>query len=287
MNAGIHDIPAESYHSDPCERPSLSASVAKLLVTKTPRHAWWAHPRLNPAFERVEEQKFDLGNVAHQLLLERSEERVHVVEAGDWRKKDAQEERDAARAAGMVPLLRKDWERVAAMVDAVRAQLCDWPVEPPLLVDGRPEQTLVWEEGGVECRALVDWLHDDFTAIDDLKTTARSANPVVWSRRTMIELGCDVQAEFNRRGVRALTGKDPAFRYVVVENEPPYALSVVAVPPSLFELGRAKVDFAIGRWRECVARGEWPGYPRTVYQAEAPAWAETAWMEFEAEVLTA
>jgi hypothetical protein len=37
---GIHEVDAETYHSDPVEVPSLSASIAKLLVNSTPLHAW-------------------------------------------------------------------------------------------------------------------------------------------------------------------------------------------------------------------------------------------------------
>src|SRR5690242_20841585 len=113
VNTGVHTLPAEQYHADDiADRPSLSASIAHLLVNQTPWHAWAAHPKLNPHYERVERDIFDLGNVAHQLILEGDAERVAVIDCSDWRTKDAREQRDEARAEGKVPLLRKDWERV-------------------------------------------------------------------------------------------------------------------------------------------------------------------------------
>ena len=46
LDAGIHDIPPREYHADPCPAPSLSRSIAKLLVERSPAHAYAAHPRL-------------------------------------------------------------------------------------------------------------------------------------------------------------------------------------------------------------------------------------------------
>ena len=47
----IHtDISAEAYHADPAPEPSLSSSVAKILVNLSPAHARIAHPRLNPDY---------------------------------------------------------------------------------------------------------------------------------------------------------------------------------------------------------------------------------------------
>jgi hypothetical protein len=288
VNAGVHTLPAEQYHADTvAEQPSLSASIAHLLVDQTPWHAWAAHPKLNPHYERVERDIFDLGNVAHQLILEGDAERVEVIDCSDWRTKDAKEQRDDARANGKVPLLRKDWERVDAMVTAVGDQLAERADDPPLFTSGKPEQTLVWEERGVTCRALVDWLRDDFATIDDLKTTGTTANPVVWSKKTLWSIGADVQAAMNLRGLKVVTGKDATFRLVVVENQPPYALSVVTLSDAALELANAKVDRAIDRWRHCLSTGRWPGYPAGQYVAELPSWAEYDFLEKDAEALTA
>jgi hypothetical protein len=227
VTTGVNNIDAADYHDDPCEQPSLSASIAAILCTQTPAHAWVAHPRLNPHFERHEEQKFDVGTAAHSLLLE-GESAVRVVYADDWRTKEAKELRDEARAHNQIPLLEKHWAAVQAMAAAVRTQLERVDAVPPLFTDGKPEQTLVWEEAGVTCRARLDWLRDDYQAADDLKTTSRTANPEQWAR-SLFGSGRDVQAAFYRRGIRAVTGVDADFRYCIVETYPPFALSVVSL----------------------------------------------------------
>jgi hypothetical protein len=289
IEPGIHSLPAESYHDDPCDRPSLSASIAHLLVNQTPLHAWAAHPVLNPDVVREEKAHFDIGTVVHALVLEGGTDRVLVIDADSWRTRDAQEQRDDARAADLIPLLRKDWDRVEAMVDAVWAQLNrrrELGVDdPPLLTDGKPEQTLVWEESGVTCRARPDWLRDAFTVIEDFKTTGKPANPLAWSRSVWAN-GYDIQAVMYLRGLARLEGVTAQFRWIVAETQPPFALSVLAPAMSTLEIGQAKVERAIDKWRECVATNTWPGYPTPVYYVEVPAYEEARWLEQDAEAMT-
>jgi len=219
MKPGIYDITAAEYHADPCEQPSLTASIARLFTTASPLHVWTAHPKLNPAFHRQHEDKFDVGTASHALLLQ-GENIVRVVDADDWRKKSAQEERIEAREQHLIPLLAREWEKVQAMTSAVRDQLAQFDHQPALLTAGKPERMLVWEDEGVACRAMLDWLHDDCTAIDDLKTTKASANPYMWARRTLWSIGADVQVAFYLRGLKKLTASDAEFRYIVAETSP-------------------------------------------------------------------
>lgn len=280
-------MPAHRYHADPAETPSLTASIADRLVNQTPLHAWAAHPRLNPDFEREEKAAFDVGSLVHALVLEGDNSKVHVVYADDWRTKDARTERDEARDLGRIPILQKDWKRIETMVGTIRAQLVERADEPPLFTDGKPEQTLVWRERDVTCRARLDWLRDDFLAIDDLKTTGASANPLRWGRRTLFDIGADIQVAFYLRGLKAVTGVDATFRYVLAETKQPYALAVVSLASSALELGRAKVDRALQLWRECTKTGVWPGYPTGIYYAETPAFEEMRWLEHDGERMAA
>lgn len=280
MSAIPLTLTATDYHADPCDVPSLSASIAHLVCTRSPAHAWTAHPRLNPNYVRETKDAFDLGTAAHALFLE-GDAGVEVVDAADWRTKEAREARDAARADGKVPLLAKDSARVTEMVAAIHRQLEDHGARPAPFTDGKPEQTLVWQEGDVYCRARLDWLRDDFATIDDLKTTGKSASPEAYSR-ALFSVGGDIQAAFYLRGLEAVTGKTGAeFRWVVIETTPPYALSVVAPGPDVLTVGRKKVDYAIELWRRCLADDHWPAYPTEVAYAELPAWEEARWLAVE------
>lgn len=276
----ILEIAAADYHQDAIsDDPSLSASIAKLLVAKTPAHAWNEHPRLNPNFVKTESAVFDLGNCAHQILLEGKPilDVVGLVEADSWRSKDAQALRDEYRANSLIPLLGKDFDNVKTMVDQARAQMLEHHADPALLADGKPERTLVWEEGGVTCRARLDWLRDDNTIVDDLKTST-SADPNWWARKPLYDYGYDLQAAFYLRGVKAVTGTDAQFRFIVVEKKPPYCVTVIQPDQDVLAVGAAKVERALALWRDCLASGVWPAYSQHVVAVSPPAW-QTPWLD--------
>jgi hypothetical protein len=281
LKVGIHEgISDEEYHSDPVGKiPSLSASIAHILCSRSPAHARAAHPKLNPDYVPDEKEHYDIGTAAHAILLE-GRDAVEVVEADSWRTNAAKESRAAAYAEGRVPLLTHKWEEVQRMVAATREQLALIEDMPPLFEDGTPEVTLVWKDrDGVLCRARLDWLRDDRTAIDDFKTTDRNADPETWSR-ALYGMGWDVKAEFYRRGLRAILGPevDAAFRFVVQEIRPPYALSAIALSPGVRWLAEAKIEYALTVWARCLASGEWPGYPSRIAYAELPPWEEERWL---------
>ena len=277
---GIYQIGAAEYHRDPVgPAPSLSASIAHILLNQSAWHAWFAHPRLNPAYERQDDERFDLGTAAHAYLLE-GESGFAIIQAPDWRTKLAKDARDDARRHGKIPLLADRWGDVQGMMAAASHQLDAHEDVPRPLANGTPEVTLIWQDDGLWCRARLDWLHHDRRAIDDLKTTEASANPEAWTR-SLFGAGHDVQAAFYLRGLRAITGQDASFRFVVQEAYPPYALSVIALGPEALAIGERKVAYALRLWRDCLARGVWPGYPTQTCYADAPPWEAARWLEQE------
>lgn len=286
---GVYALTAEEYHADPVAEPSLSSSICKILLERSPRHAWLAHPRLNPHCEPIRKMQFDLGAAAHAVLLEGAAG-LAVIEAEDYKTKSAREARDAAYAAGKIPVLARQADEVEAMVWAARRQLAAHSeareaFDPAL---GKPEQTLVWREGDVWCRARLDWLPAGGNVFFDYKTTGASANPEQWGQRQLFDTGCDIQAAFYRRGIKAALGIEGAhFRFVVQETEPPYALSVVSLTPAALDMADRKVAEAIALWRWCLKRNRWPGYPSRVCYVDPPPWHERRWLEREERALLA
>jgi hypothetical protein len=277
---GIYTLPADQYHADPCLRPSLSSSIAKTLIEYSAKHAWFAHPRLNPNFVRKAEAKFDLGTAAHAYVLE-GETNTTIVRAANWQTKIAKVARAEARLAGKIALLEAHWAGVQAMEAALRTQLRDYVDRPIPLTHGTAERVIVWKEGELYCRARLDWLHADQVTIDDYKTTGGSANPEEWSR-TLFNMGFDVQEAFYRRGLRAVNGgKTPTFRFIVQETFPPYELVVMALPPEAADMAERKVQYAINLWTECLARNAFPGYPKVTCWADVPPWEAARWQSQE------
>lgn len=278
INAGIFDISAEEYHSDPCLTPSLSSSIVKILVNETPLHAWTAHPRLNPNFEHDDDDKFVIGNVAHSLML-RDPKNFAILDFDTYQSKAAKEARDAARAAGRIPIKAKDWPRVVTMVEAGREQL-EWHADfADHFAEGRgkPEQTLIWSEGTgadlVWMRIRLDWLPDDHDRpYPDYKTT-ESADPETWSRVIFGGVRHDIQAAFYRRGIRALgLCRQPRMRFVVQETTEPHCLTVNEMSAGAMEEADKDIERAIRRWRWCRENGRWPGYVAKVHTITPPPW---------------
>lgn len=277
---GIYDLPADTYHADPCPEPSLSASIAHTLLTQSPRHAWHAHPRLGGGGGDDASPAMDLGTAVHALLLGKGEE-VVVLDFADFRKDAAKEARDAARKAGKVPMLAKEWARAQAVAARVRQEV-DLHAEAEVLFRaGKPERAMIWQEdvrkgsAPVWCRGMVDWLPDaEDWPIVDLKTTGQSAHPMEWERR-YVEGGPAFQEAFYLRGARALGRKPRGFLFVVAETEPPFGVSVLSSSPELRAHAEGLVMKALAWWEHCTRTGEWPGYPRMTCYAGLPVWAQT------------
>ncbi len=276
MKPGIYDIEESAYHDDPCAVPSLSSSIAKILINATPLHAWTAHPKLNPNFVREDKEIFDLGTVAHALMLQGLEVAyILPIEFTDWKKNEAKALRDMARTNRKVPILAKNWSRVQAMVQSGKRQIAAHKEASDAFTNGKPEQTLVWEDDhGVMCRARLDWLHDSRKIIDDYKTTGMPVDPDRYGRM-MDSNGWDIQSAFYRRGIRKLFNLDAQFRFIAQETSEPHALCVMGIGPDFQWSGDSKVQRAIDLWAQCLKSNKWPGWTDRIAYPVLPPWAES------------
>jgi hypothetical protein len=286
INHGIHfDFPIDAYFDDPAPVPSLSQSVAKILIDRSPRHAWQAHPRLNPNFERHEPTKFDVGTIAHSLLIGRGKD-ICTIEVDDWRTKAAQEYREECARNGKLCVLQKHFDRATEMVVAARYQLIDAGHGHAFTPDkGDGEVAVFWQEGPTWFRSLVDWAAKSLTAFYDLKTTGMSCAPHAIAERPG-ELGWDIQAAFHERGLDVLDPDNAGrrkFYFVALEDQPPYALSIVEISEADATMGRKKLAMAVDIWQRCMAADRWPAYPPEVVLSRPRGWTETRWLEREAE----
>ncbi len=284
LKSGIHlDIPTADYFSDPCESPSLTQSIASVLLSQSPRHAALRHPRLNPAWKPHEDTKFNIGNAAHKLLIGRGKELV-VVEADDWRTKAAKEARDEAHAAGKVALLAHQYKDATEMAASFHEQMAVMPSEilDAFMAGGGAagEVVIIAEYEGVILRSMVDWMRDT-THLDDLKTTGISASPDRLPY-AMADGGWDLQAAIQERILDVLEPSTAGRRhhyFYLQENDDPYEVTVCELPESVMTIGRAKLDKAIGIWRKCITENRWPGYPRLVHSPVYPPYLEARVIE--------
>jgi PDDEXK-like domain of unknown function (DUF3799) len=264
LEPGVHNLSAEVYHADPCVKPSLSSSIANVLLQQSPLHAWMAHPRMNPNFQRETDARADIGSVAHAIFLERDESKIVIVQANDWRTNAAKQARDDAHAQGKYAILEPKFVAVKKMVTHAEAYLNETELAG-ILESGAAERSVIWQEGETWCKARPDLLSADLRLCLDYKTTD-SANPEVFIRQ-IPRMGYDTQASWYSRGLAAL-GHQTEFILLAQEITEPYSCSLISLSNAYKEVARLKVERALSMWQRCMRDNRWPAYPTSICYAE-------------------
>jgi hypothetical protein len=277
---------ALAYHADPVTAaPSLSRSIAKLLIDASPAHAYAAHPRLGgspPTGPAHGDDDMDIGTAAHAMFLE-GLDIAECIPVDSYSKNsptmkasEAKELRDAALAAGKIPLKRKPYNSALQLYESLE----EFRAKTGLFTKGKPEQTIIWDEGDHWARARVDWLPDDPAApLLDLKTTGSFATLAGWGR-IAFQFGADMQGAMYPRGCEFLRGEAPdGVLFCVVETSPPYARRLFGLDPVAVEVGQAKCAAARALWVQCLKANAWPGYPLNPEWLLPPPWQIRSWEE--------
>ena len=282
LKPGIYrGISEEHYRADPCPIPSLTQSLAKLIIERAPKLAWTECPSLNPNYEANNDPKFDVGNASHRLILGRGKD-FEILDYPDWRSKSAQDAREEAAEAGKIGILLHQFEQASDMAQAAGRQLGQHE-DSSAFTNGSAEVMICWQEAGIWFRSLIDWLHDDLRTVDDYKSSGMSMAPHILGYRAEAA-GWHIQAAFIERGLDIL---DPAgagrrrFRFIAQETDKPHLLNVMHMNEHWMTMGRKKVQVAINLWRWSMESGKWPGYPQRAIVPEYPGWKETRWLDRE------
>lgn len=270
LEPGVYDMPEATYHGDPVPGGSLSSTVARLLLPPScPRLARWRadHPEHKDAY--------DLGSVAHHLILGKGAQYVEV-KADDWTLKATRQLRDEKRAQGLIPMLSKQLRAAQRMADAVRAH----DIAPRVLQAGGAERVYVWrdEATGVWCRAMLDWAPDPTRPwrliIGDVKTSA-DPSPHGFAK-SVANYGYHVQAAHYLAGYCAVHDVDPAeveFWFIAVGKDEPHIVHVHSLSDAALATGRALHRQALATWAECQATGTWPDGSEQIHELSLPRWA--------------
>lgn len=275
---GWHELTEEAYHADPCPQPSLSSHVAMTIIGKSLMHAWRSHPK-SPVFEpSVMGAAADRGSAAHALLF--GGKAIETIVADDFRTAAARDARDKARAAGRIPMLSKDIEGLAAMIEPARQRFHDLHGGAFLC-----EQTAVWRGSGPEAgwrRARIDTLSASRGLIVDYKTTEGAVDALSCERR-IADMGLQIQAAAYVEAVEALHPERMGrvkFIFQWQEQKAPYALSPpIEMSEAFLSLGRAQWKAACHLWDKALRHNAFPGYSAYPYLACPPPWELSRWEE--------
>jgi len=288
LNPGIYlDVPEARYHADDLlAQPTLSSSLARVIINQSPRHAWTQHPRLNPHHEPVEKKTFDIGRAAHRAVLGRGGEYVaiptdYLAANGAASTKLAKDYIAEARAEGLTPLKAEEVDQIGAIADAVQSKLAAMNIR---LDPTRSEVVALAKVDGVMCRAMIDNAPaDPRLPLYDFKTTTDASPEAVI--RAVENYGYDVQAAHYLDAWQAATGERRKMRFIFVEKAAPHEVAVIELhdDPSAESdwmlTARSKAGEARRIWGQCLTSGDWPGYPARVQIIGARGWEQSRWNE--------
>jgi len=282
MELGFYpDMTEEDYHTQKLlDEPALSYSIAKLLVTKTPAHAKYAHPILGGSNGvRESTAAMDRGSLAHAMILGKGKDIVILPEQfTDFRKKEAKEIADKAASEGKLAVLQSAVDECSDLVAAFISQLKGTEFECFFDKEAESEVAFFWRdaETGILMQGKMDKFHRSKAFIFDPKITT-DASTKAFDRKAL-DMSYHIQSSFYRNGVQTLLPELAGrvrFVFLVIEDKPPYALNAIEYTG----MGDALADFdaraAINTWAECLKSNKWPGYIRDGQGnwMDGPPWA--------------
>lgn len=266
----VGGLPMETYHGQGvCDGPSFSSSNLRTMELKSPAHCYagWSG---NPNREPENTKALSLGSAAHALILgDEAFEQRHVLSPyPDFKKKEAQEWRDAQLAAGKVIVTEKDLRHIEGMAESLSRH----PVSQDGVLEGEVEQSIFWKsEHGFWLKSRMDARPLGDTLVD-LKTTT-DANPYACDV-AIRKFAYPMQFALAAEGLLRVAGqKILAHLIVFVEKEPPYAVTPRPISDQAIWRAAQRNERAKAYIADCLKHGDWPAYPLT------DAYFDPEWLE--------
>ncbi len=261
------------------ETVNLSPSIAKVLITKTPLHAWQAHRLLGGGTGKTTEAMV-AGNIYEAFVFGDTSKLVSIP-FGDYKKDAAKFLRDQALAAKKIPILAEDWP----IYQAEAAEMLKGIHKAGIVFEGGEFQKIIlWKSNGIDCKAVLDYfiLGPNYYINFDLKCVEDASAFKI--TKAITEYGWDTQKAAYTEAIETIhpemAGRGK-YVLVVCEKAKPFAVNVVEFSGGFNELGRRKWERAKALWKPCIESGNWPGYsPTTV---DPLPWQMTAVESVEAE----
>jgi hypothetical protein len=277
LTQGIYaDIPEADYHADLISAtPSLSSGTARLILNKSPRHAWLASQRLNPHFEPTESSVFDIGRAIHREILGRGGDYVAVPEDllsadGGIRSKAAKEWVQDAKDQGLT-VLKPD--EIALIKSTSREAVAEFASMGITFDPARSEMTALAEIEGAWCRARIDNAPiDPRQPLNDIKTCEDASIEAVI--KAVEKYNLDVQIAHYSDTWFAATGERRGGQLLFIEKKKRITDPTSVCVVRLCDIEGDEADYMVDAfekvaharqvWRDCVRTGNFYGYPKQI-----------------------
>jgi PDDEXK-like domain of unknown function (DUF3799) len=240
--------------------PPLHQSMAKVLVSQCPAIA---KAQLD-AGGKAPTRAMERGSLVDQLVFGGAN--FHVIDADSYRTKAAQQQRDAAREQGMVPVLAHEYEPAREMAGIIKSRLMCEGIE---LDKCAKQRTLTWTTRlGNPAEGTPDLFLqpcDDGRRVVtvDLKVGA-SADPDKLDFQ-IYDMGWDIQAYAYQEAVYknysdALECPGTHFLVVAEMDSGANCVTVAPLDTAYMDIGRHRWERAQAIWRHCWEFNYWPEY---------------------------
>ena len=264
LDAGVYfNVPFSEYE----KWDAVNNSLLWTLITKSPLHA---KTYLDKPPERTE--AFKTGRALHTLLLEprKFHKFYAITPICDRRTKEGKAIYAAFEKVckDKEILSQSAWQQIDEMADAIKNQTLY-----NLIQTGDAEVCIKWrdEKTDLLCKARLDYLHQSRAIIIDVKSTTNAAKDAF--ERSLYNYGYYQQAAFYCDGYKHITGDMPAFTFLPIEKEEPYAVAAYEADDKLIAAGRQSYRKALDEFARCKKKNKWPGYEKQVSMISLPQWA--------------
>lgn len=252
----------EDYHED----PAISKSGLVTFAEKSPLHY-----KVEREIGGKTSRSMDVGTLAHAMILQPDNIEAEAVRippevlAKNGAKKgkkweDWQSRYDESKIALIKP---EDWQKAQDMA----ASILDDPEHEEakeLLTSGKSEVSIFytwpgWTNGrDFRVKVRLDHIPWQGTLID-LKTT-RDASLWGFGKQAK-NLKYHWSAWLSTAVAEAVLGdRWIDYRFVVLENEPPYDVVIYQTPRAAFQEASFAIELHLDRYSKCLAENHWPGY---------------------------
>jgi hypothetical protein len=273
IKPGAYEMADAEYFADPCPTPSLSRSDAWTIITKSPLHCWWQHPRLGNAERKPPADNMIDGIVFEKLLIGNTAA-VHVIDADNYRGGEARAQKAEAFAQCAVPILKHKLAALEQAAEAVHDRMKLSGLER--MFKARQQLVLIAQYGPIALRGKLDSINPDTREIWDLKLGKANLQPVEYGKHAE-RMGYSFQAYFYTYLASQVFGgemSDWVFRTVAVEADEPHSHAVFRYSEATFALNDQRFQRACQLFDAGLRSEHWPGYHEQEHELSPPTFAE-------------
>ena len=253
-------------HEEYLAASGMSASALKILATKTPEHfRSWLQESSEPTYAQ------SFGTLVHDFILLQTP----VIESPklDMRTKDGKAEFAALQAAAQRQRATLVTPEEYKALHGIRTALYDVPhVYEALTGSSFLEISGYAQSTGYSAKIRPDIRVPRTGTIWDLKTCEDASYNAF--QRDAWKFGYHIQAAWYLGIANLIEGKGAykTFKFIAVEKKSPYAVAVYEASEEFLNAGAEAIARALTVFEECVAKEEWPGFPRESQLLKPPMW---------------